>query len=153
MSFQKTWAASRETKAATGFRSRLEEGTAKHLRENNVDFLYEAVRIPYLTPSFYLPDFALPKQCIIIEDKGAFDSADRTKMVRIKAEHPDLDIRFLFSNPNQKITKGSKTTYGAWCHKHGFPFAKGPGIPADWLTHSPSRKQEEAFKRIFSNAT
>lgn len=77
MSFQRTWAASRETKAANGFRSRLEEGTAKHLHENNVDFL---------TPSYYLPDFALPTQGIIIEDKGAFDSADRTKMVRIKWE-------------------------------------------------------------------
>lgn len=151
MAFQKTWAAARETKAATGFRSGLEVALAKALDAAQVSYQYEAARIPYTTPAYYLPDFILTKQAIVIETKGAFDSADRAKMLRVKAEHPDLDIRFLFSNPNTRIGKQSRTTYGAWCAKHGFPFSKGGGNPPqEWLDHKPGKKQQEALTRILN---
>ena len=48
---------------------------------------------------------------IIIETKGRFVTADRQKMLLVKEQYPDLDIRFVFSNPNSRISKKSKTTY------------------------------------------
>jgi hypothetical protein len=49
----------------------------------------------------------------------------------VKAQHPEHDIRFVFSNPNQKLYKGSKSTYGDWCDKNGFKYAKEI-IPVEW---------------------
>lgn len=147
----RTWAASRATKAATGFRSVLEVALAKDLDEKSVEYTYESARITYSKPAFYLIDFALPKQAVIIETKGQFTPEDRAKMLRVQAENPGLDIRFLFSNPNTRLGKTSRTTYGMWCAKHGFLFAKGGTIPPEWLQHTPTPKQKEAFERIFHN--
>lgn len=55
------------------------------------------------------------------------------KHLHIKAEHPDLDIRFVFSNSKQRISKTSKTTYADWCLKHGFQYADKE-VPKEWLT-------------------
>lgn len=146
--FRRTWAASHKTKAETGYRSGLEVELAKHLDAAGVDYLYEHSRIPYSKPAIYLADFTLKKQAIVIEAKGAFDSSDRAKMLRVKFEHPNLDIRFLFSNPNTRIGKLSKTTYAMWCDKHKFPYAKGPQLPEAWLNHTPTAAQQEALQRI-----
>jgi len=146
----RTFAASRKTKAATGFRSGLEVTLAKDLENNNVPYTYESARLPYTRPAIYIIDFALPEQAIIIETKGQFTPEDRTKMLRVKAEYPDLDIRLLFNNPNARISKTSKTTYGSWCKKHGFPFEKGGILPSEWLSHRPNTKQREAFERIIN---
>lgn len=152
MAYQKTWAASHRTKAATGYRSKPEVILAQLLTEQGVEFLYEQIRIPYLSPATYIPDFPLPQQAILIEVKGAFDAADRTKLLRVKRDHPDLDIRLLFTNPNTRLSSKSKTTYGAWCDKHGFPFAKGPAAPSEWLVHVPSPVQREAFQRLLNGS-
>ena len=69
---------------------------------------------------------------LIVECKGRFTSEDRRKMRLVKEQHPDLDIRFVFSRSSSKINKGSKTTYADWCHKYGFPFADKL-IPEIWL--------------------
>ena len=153
MAFRHTWAASHETKAATGFRSGLEIAVAKELDTNQVPYDYESARIPYNKPAHYITDFTLPVQAIVIESKGHFPSEDRAKMIRVKTEHPDLDIRFLFSNPTTRLGKLSKTTYAMWCSRHGFPCAKGPKVPAEWLLHQPSPQQREAFERIFNGTT
>lgn len=69
---------------------------------------------------------------IIIETKGRFVTADRQKHLMIKAQHPDLDIRFLFQNSRARISKTSKTTYADWCRKNGFLFADRI-VPEEWL--------------------
>ena len=69
---------------------------------------------------------------IIVETKGRFTPADRQKHLLVQKQFPELDIRFVFSNPNQKINKGSKTSYAMWCEKNGFLYAKGL-IPKEWL--------------------
>jgi hypothetical protein len=69
---------------------------------------------------------------MFIETKGRFMVADRQKHILIKEQHPDLDIRFVFSNPKQRISKSSRTTYAMWCEKHGFLYAK-ESIPNAWL--------------------
>ena len=50
----------------------------------------------------------------------------------VKEQHPEKDIRIVFSRSSAKINKGSKTSYGDWCTRYGFPFADKL-IPAAWL--------------------
>jgi len=104
------------------------------LKEQGVDGEYEQHIIEYVKPETkhkYHPDFKLPNG-IFVETKGRFLTDDRKKHLLIKAQHPELDIRFLFQNSKSKISKGSKTTYADWCVKYGFKFADKE-IPADWL--------------------
>jgi len=82
----------------------------------------------------YTPDFLLPNG-IIIESKGRFVAADRKKHLLVKQQHPDLDIRFVFTNSKAKISKGSKTSYGDWCDKNGFLYADKL-IPEGWLNET-----------------
>jgi hypothetical protein len=72
---------------------------------------------------------------MVIETKGRFVTADRQKHLLIKAQHPDRDIRFVFSNSKARISKTSATTYSAWCAKYGFKFAD-KRIPQEWLNES-----------------
>jgi len=121
-----------------GYRSGLEEGIAKQLASAGIGVLYERNTINYVIPASnhrYTPDFVLPNG-IIIESKGIFDIPDRKKHRLIKEQYPNLDIRFVFSNPQQKIHKTSRTTYAAWCEKYGFLYAK-KFIPAEWFKEKP----------------
>jgi hypothetical protein len=119
---------------ANGYRSGLEEDIDAVLKDHNIDGEYEKHKISYIKPATehnYTPDFKLPNG-IYIETKGRFVTEDRKKHVLIKAQHPELDIRFVFQNSKNKIRKGSKTTYADWCIKHGFQFADKT-IPKAWL--------------------
>lgn len=110
-------------------------------------FLYEPVRIPYNNPSHYLPDFVLTNQAIIVEGKGEFSSSDRRKLLLVKKAYPTLDIRLVFSRSSTRIGKASKTTYGMWCTRNGFPFSDGD-IPTDWINHKPTKEAKEALQRL-----
>jgi len=116
-----------------GYRSGLEETIAKDLKEAGISFLYEDKKITYQVNQVrtYTPDFILPNG-IIIETKGRFVVDDRMKHLMIREQYPHLDLRFVFSNSRNKIRKGSKTTYGDWCDKHGFLYAD-KRIPDEWL--------------------
>ena len=115
-----------------GYRSGLEQRVSAQILEKE-PVQYEMRKIPYEVNKncTYTPDFLL-KSGIFIETKGRFVTADRMKHLYIKAQHPQLDIRFVFTNPKSKINKGSKTTYGDWCEKHGFLYAK-EWIPEEWF--------------------
>ena len=120
------------------YRSGLEDTIADQLRHSKVDAVYEGYSIQYRIPESlhtYTPDFVLPNG-IIIETKGVFDAADRKKHLLIQQQYPNLDIRFVFSNINAKIYKGSKTTHADWCRKHGFQYAH-KAVPASWLKEAP----------------
>lgn len=117
-----------------GFRSGLEEAIAQDLTSKGVGFTFEETVITYQKPaklSKYTPDFVL-ENGIIIESKGRFLTQDRQKHLLVQKQNPFLDIRFVFSNSKTKISKRSKTTYGDWCDKHGFPYADKL-IPESWL--------------------
>ena len=117
-----------------GFRSGLEDKFSQQLLDEGVPVKYEEMYIEYTRPQSshkYTPDFELPNG-IIIETKGRFMVADRKKHLLIKAQHPELDIRFVFSNSKAKLNKNSKTTYALWCTKNGFKFADRL-IPRAWL--------------------
>lgn len=122
---------------ANGYRSGLEETVSKQLTQAGVEFEYESKsgKIKYEVPprtATYTPDFPLKDLGFIIETKGRFTADDRKKHLLIKEQHPDKDIRFVFSNSKAKITKGSLTTLADWCKKHGFRYADKT-VPAHWL--------------------
>lgn len=130
------------------FRSGLEEAVAEELKNAGVSYDYEKYVVHYETPPKahrYTPDFVLSNG-IIIETKGIFDSDDRQKHLLVKKQHPNLDIRFVFNNPRQKLYKGSKTTYGMWCEKNGFKYAKGE-IPVSWLKERKKRLCKKDIQR------
>jgi len=117
------------------FRSGLEYEVAKQLEDAGVTYEYEQTKIKYQKkPSTYLFDFELPNG-IIVETKGYFKPADRSKHLLIKQQHPELDIRFVFSNSQNPLNKNSSTTYADWCDRHGFKYAD-KYIPEDWINES-----------------
>ena len=119
-----------------GYRSGLEEKVAAQLDGLSISYQYEKVKLKYVVNETrtYTPDFLLPNG-IIIESKGRFVAADRKKHLLVKQQHPDLDIRFVFSNSKAKISKGSNTSYGDWCDKNGFLYADKL-IPEEWLNET-----------------
>ena len=124
----------RRIKQINGYRSGFENKVASALSEQKVNFKYEVTQIEYIKPQTshkYTVDFTLPNG-ILIETKGRWTLEDRKKHLLIKKQHPNVDIRFVFQNPNGKIRKGSKTTYADFCEKHGIVWAEKE-IPTDWL--------------------
>jgi len=108
-------------------------GIARSLGNKAVPYEYENVKLTYVPkPRTYTPDFYLVEQDIFIEAKGYLDKSDRVKMQLIKEQHPDLDIRFVFQNAQNKIYRGSKTTYARWAERYNFRWAEG-SIPEEWL--------------------
>lgn len=110
---------------------------------------YESLTIPYLQPQKprkYTPDFPLPNG-VIIETKGRFETADRQKHLLIQAQYPDLDIRFVFSNSRQRISKQSKTTYAKWAQDHGFLFADRR-IPIEWIRERDNKRSLAVIAKI-----
>ena len=90
------------------YRSRFEAEIARALYDRNIDFTYEPDKIPYQ-----------PKPKVYISGL-------------IKEQHPDLEVKFLFQNANQKIYKGSKTTYADWAVKNGFEWSER-AIRKEWF--------------------
>ena len=134
-----------------GFRSGLEDRNAKLLLKYGVGVSYEEHTLEYPQPlklRKYTPDFILDNG-IVIETKGRFVTADRQKHLLIKAAHPDLDLRFVFSNPHQTISKQSKTTYAMWCDHKGFRWAKEE-IPDAWIKEPPLKKRTEAASKALN---
>lgn len=122
------------------YRSGLEAKNQQWLEQNGVKAEYEMWKIPYVVPQSdhtYCPDFILPNG-IIVETKGIFDSDDRKKHLLVREQHPELDIRFVFSSSRSKLYKGSHTTYGAWCEKNGYKYAD-KFIPVEWLREETVR--------------
>jgi hypothetical protein len=113
------------------YRSKFEEQIAKGLDKEGHVYLYEPSKITYQLVCSYTPDFHLPNG-VIIEAKGFLKPADRRKMIAVKKQHPELDIRFVFQRNNQ-LSKGSKHTYMSWAEKNGFPACVWPHIPSDWF--------------------
>lgn len=114
-----------------GYRSGFERTLAAQMKQANVLFEYEPIKLPYSIDHVYVPDFRLPNG-VIIEAKGLLDQDTRSKMLAVKRNHPDLDIRFCFMNARNTLNKKSKTTYGMWADKNGFPWCDGK-IPEEWL--------------------
>lgn len=117
-----------------GFRSGLEKQMIEELKGYNIEPNYEAVKFNYIIPEskhVYTPDFPVSPH-IVIETKGRWVLEDRQKMLLLIEQHPEIDFRMVFYNANQKIKKGSKTSYADWCNKHNIKWAN-KNIPREWL--------------------
>tara|TARA_R100001244_G_scaffold9274_2_gene11363 strand:- start:9034 stop:9402 length:369 start_codon:yes stop_codon:yes gene_type:complete len=117
-----------------GFRSGFEADVIEHARGNGNKLRYEDETISYIKPETshtYLPDCILPNG-VVVEIKGRLMKEDRQKHLLIKDQNPERDIRFCFQTPNNKIRKGSKTTYAMWCEKNDIKWC-AKRIPQSWF--------------------
>ena len=117
-----------------GYRSGLEKKFREELEELGIKPNYESKKLEYTVPEskhIYTPDFPVSPH-IVIETKGRWVLEDRQKMLLLVEQYPDISFRMVFQNENQKIKKGSKTSYADWCDKHGILHAN-KNIPPEWV--------------------
>lgn len=107
--------------------------------KHNVE--YEVEKLEYTTTHNYLPDFRIKTKkgkIIYIETKGngrSFDSSVRQKMIAVKEQHPDLDIRILFYSDGKigpRRKNGTFRKQSDWATENGFTFAIRQ-IPEEWI--------------------
>lgn len=119
------------------------------LDEQSIDYEYEKLVLEYTSTvrggictecggkkvgkkRKYTPDFVITRSDyseLIVEAKGRFTSADRSKMRDVRKAHPNRDIRMLFQNRYGK----AKQDCIAWCEKNSFDYAFGIEVPSTWL--------------------
>lgn len=138
-------------------RSGSEDKVAAQLKAAGVEFGYENVVVPYTVPSReakYKPDYPIPGTNILIEVKGHFggkidvkaNSAKvRHKMLLVKEQHPEYDIRFVFDRASTKIYPRSPTTNAKWCETHGFKYSDKGLVPDAWIEEI--KQQQRTAKR------
>lgn len=120
------------SKAKHKYRSNLEAKVAALLPHAE----YESDKLEYIIPASkhkYLTDFKLAPD-IFIEVKGRLMPSERKKYLLVQQQHPNIKLYFFFDKSDNKIYKGSKTTYAAWCDDNGFEWTDlRKGIPKEWL--------------------
>ena len=105
-------------------RSKLELKFEEIIKDYTIEYDYEITKIPYVVPEskhMYTVDWTFING-LLVETKGYLsDHKERYKYVLIKEQHPDIDLRFVFDNPN-KLCGGTKMTHAKWAQKYGFKF-------------------------------
>jgi len=138
-----------------GYKSGLEHTVAETLKEINYPVNYETETLHYSVPATkhkYTPDFVFTKKdggTMFVETKGRWTTADRKKMKYVLDSNPGIDIRIVFQNPNQKISKGSNTTYEAYANKLGVKHVAKKMIPAEWLAECCQIDETPTQKKPF----
>jgi len=95
---------------------------------------YEPEKIPYTTTHVYVPDFkvTMPDGTVwYCEAKGnglSFNAQARAKMVAVKAQNPDLDIRLVFYRDgkisgSKRKKDGSLYLQSLWAQRNNFTYA------------------------------
>lgn len=115
-------------------KQKFRSGFEKRVGEANPLAIHEPSepRINYTITKRYIPDFVLANG-IVVEVKGYFTSEDRTKMLLVKKQNPNLHIKFLFQRANNHLTKSKNSrTYWQWCEDNNFEWAEGTTIPQEW---------------------
>ena len=106
-------------------------------RPRGAEIEFETEKLTYVLTKEYLPDFIIifkDGRKMYIECKGYFPFDQREKMVSVKENNPDLDIRMVFDNDRiGKLGRGNKMKPSEWAAKYGFPVAIGE-IPKEWFT-------------------
>lgn len=102
------------------------------MNKRGLSFNYEAQALPYTIQATYTPDFCLPNG-VVVETKGLFPTEDRRKMLAVKAQYPQLDIRICFQKADVKLSRRPRAlTYAQWAQRHGFLWCEGH-IPTTWF--------------------
>ena len=123
-----------------GHRSKLETRVEDALQSQGLSFRYEKESFVYYRKGRYTPDFTVDgEHPFHIEVKGYWFPADRSRILAVVTNNPDMRLLVALQAPNNKITKTSKTTYAMWCQKHGICWSTIP-IPQEvldqWLSGS-----------------
>lgn len=114
-------------------RSKFEKLVASLFRKAKVTFKYEPYKVPYTITCNYIPDFVIGD--ILVETKGFFKPEDRKKLLAVKKDNPNLDIRIWFQQDNY-LTKAKKSRYSDWARKNNFPYHVGDKFPKHWFKKS-----------------
>lgn len=118
-------------KRGARLRSGFEDKIFKQLNKL-CGFLYEGTALKYTLEKDYVVDFTISQfPPVYVETKGWFKPSDRSKMLAVKRDNPDADIRIVFQYDNW-LTKKKKQRYSDWCNKHGFLWSVGQ-IPDAWI--------------------
>lgn len=118
-----------------GMKSIGEVRCAADLEKRKVKFVYEDTTVEYQhKPQHYTPDFDIivKGKTLHIEYKGKLDYETRKKLLSVRASNPNMQIAIVFEKANNKIRKGSKTTYGMWAESKGFKWSELT-VPKEWL--------------------
>ena len=97
----------------------------------------------------YTVDFELPNE-VFLETKGRFVAKDRSKMLAVKKQHPNLDVRMVFMRDNVIAEGKAKLNYSEWCNKNGIPYCI-KDIPDSWL--APKRKKKATYREAMGEDT
>lgn len=104
-------------------RSKLEDKLEAILISLNAPYKYEDTVISYIIPESnhkYTVDWTVNNS--LWESKGYLsDHTERNKYILIKQQYPNIDLRFVFENPN-KLCGGMKQTHAEWAIKQGFKY-------------------------------
>ena len=96
---------------------------------------FEPERIKYIVEKEYVPDFVVTFKDgtkMYIEAKGngrAFDHNVRQKMIAIKEQHPDKDVRIVFYRDGKV---GRRMRQSDWAQRSGYDFAI-TNVPKEWI--------------------
>lgn len=108
------------------------EFLVEQTRANDLGLGYEVDKFKYVLERNYTPDFTImfpSGHKRFIETKGYLRGGDIVKMVAIRRQHPEMDIRIFFQKDN-KLTP--KMRYSDWAEKYGFIYCVGQ-IPLEWF--------------------
>ena len=145
----------------SNYRSKLEERVAEQLESAGVRFTHESKWVPYVVPertAKYLPDMVIDGTNILIECKGFFgggrqfggkssDGAkERHKLLLIKEQHPEIDLRLVFQRASTPIYPKSPTSYGKWATDHNIPWSDKGVVPQQWLEEIRSQQNISSKK-------
>ena len=128
-------------KKKNNYRNKFEQVTGDKLNERNISFNYESERLDYTVSGKYIPDFIIQTnrgKTLYIETKGngrSFDAASRRKLIAVKLQHPDKDIRIVFYSDGAfgaKRKDGTRLRQSEWADKNGFKYSIR-SIPDEWL--------------------
>lgn len=127
---------------------------ASQLEAAGVPVNFEKMKIKYIVPEkehTYTPDFH--EGTIVLEGKGAFGygpnkfsggdpAKERQKLLLIKKQHPELDLRIVFQRAATKIYPKSPTTYAKWATDNGFLWSDKGVIPQEWLEEMKQQSKD-----------
>ena len=107
---------------------------ASQLQAIGTPFDYEERKFRYSLIKTYKTDFAVHTLGgdVMVEVKGWFPTAERTKIKSVLRDNPDLRLLVALQRPNAAITRDSKTTLAMWCEKNSIPWCPCP-IPEEIL--------------------
>jgi len=123
------------------YKSGLEKRFAELCLKNGVKAKYEAKTFEFVKRAHYKPDWEITPT-LYVETKGYFSPSNRGNLLSFREQHPDVEIFLVFSQPNNKLSSKSKTTYAEWCDQHDFRWASINKFPIELF----KKQKEESNK-------